>query len=103
LKHKTDARFAEISILDDKGDSLFEGFLNGLAFSEELIISKSILFFRDPDPCFIHRSAVVARLIAELDLLFKDNPELSIEQLEETSPGYLGEYNGAAYIRVKKV
>jgi hypothetical protein len=102
-KKGMNAGFAEISILDGKGVSLFEGSLSDISFSEKLIVSKSIQFFHDPDPCFIHRSAVVVRLISELDLLLRASPEISIEQLEETSLGYLGEYGGAKYIRAKKV
>lgn len=32
---------------------------------ESVIIEKSIEFFSDPDPCFIHRSAVVKRVVLE--------------------------------------
>jgi hypothetical protein len=59
-------------------------------------------FFRDPEPCFIHRSAVVSRLVAELDLLLKERPDLSIEELEKSCPAYLGEYAGARRLRLKR-
>jgi hypothetical protein len=32
---------------------------------ESVIIEKSILFFSDPEPCLIHRSAVRSRMIEE--------------------------------------
>jgi hypothetical protein len=96
------ASFPDIQILDGEGAPIFDGSLRGLCFSEQLIIRKSIEFFRDPEPCFIHRSAVVSRLMAELDLLLKEKPELSIEELEKNCPAYLGEYTGARRLRLKK-
>lgn len=41
--------------------------MTSLPFKEPIIISKSIEFFNDPEPCFIHRSAVMKRLLAEID------------------------------------
>lgn len=35
-----------------------------------MIINKSIEFFSDPEPCFIHRSAVLKRLLAEIENYF---------------------------------
>jgi hypothetical protein len=97
------ASFPDVEILDGEGAPIFDGPLPGLRFPEKLIIGKSIEFFRDPEPCFIHRSAVVSRLVAEIDLLLRKQPELSIEALEESCPAYLGEYAGARRLRVKKV
>lgn len=34
---------------------------------EEVIIEKSIAFFDDPEPCYIHRGAVVTRLAGEIE------------------------------------
>jgi hypothetical protein len=96
------APFPDIQILDGEGTPVFDGPLRGLCFPEKLIIRKSIEFFRDPEPCFIHRSAVVSRLVAELDLLLKERPELSLEELEKSCPAYLGEYAGARRLRLKR-
>lgn len=41
--------------------------LTSLPIKEQIIIDKSIEFFSDPEPCFIHRSAVMKRLITEID------------------------------------
>jgi hypothetical protein len=96
------ASFPHVEILDGEGTPIFEGPLQGLCFPEKLIIGKSMEFFRDPEPCFIHRSAVVSRLVAEIDLLLRKQPELSIEALEESCPAYLGEYSGARRLRIKR-
>ena len=45
---------------------LYEGLLKELPLKETVIIEKSIYFFNDPDPCFIHRGAVQVRLTEEL-------------------------------------
>jgi hypothetical protein len=96
------ASFPDVQILDGQGTPIFDGPLQGLRFPEKLIIGKSIEFFRDPEPCFIHRSAVASRLVAELDLLLKERPELAVEELEKSCPAYLGEYAGARRLRLKK-
>ncbi|MDR1636568.1 MAG: hypothetical protein LBR93_04450 [Treponema sp.] len=96
------ASFPDVEILDGQGALVFDGPLQGLRFPEKLIIRKSMEFFRDPEPCFIHRSAVVSRLAAEIDLLLREQPELSVEALEESCPAYLGEYAGARRLRVKR-
>jgi hypothetical protein len=96
------ASFPDVEILDGQGTPVFDGPLQGLRFPEKLIIRKSMEFFRDPEPCFIHRSAVVSRLVAEIDLLLREQPELSVETLEESCPAYLGEYAGARRLRVKR-
>jgi hypothetical protein len=95
------ASFPDVLVLDGQGAPIFDGSLRDLRFPEKLIVGKSIEFFRDPEPCFIHRSAVASRLAAELDLLLGEQSELSVEALEENCSGYLGEYAGARLIRLK--
>lgn len=46
---------------------LYQGDLHELPIRESVLIQKSIHFFDDPEPCFIHRSAVALRLIVELE------------------------------------
>ncbi len=48
---------------------LFQGSLYHLPLREDIIIEKSILFFRDPEPCLIHRNAVKIRLLSEIEQL----------------------------------
>lgn len=54
---------------------LYEGLLKDIPIRENIIIEKSIRFFDDPEPCFIHRNAVRVRLTQELhqELLSKNN------------------------------
>ncbi len=46
---------------------IYQGRWDDLPLSENIIIKKSIDFFNDPEPCYIHRDAVRVRLLAELE------------------------------------
>jgi cold shock CspA family protein len=97
-KPKKEEVFAHIRLVGGEGKILYEGALNGLRFPENLIIAKSIYFFNDREPCFIHRSAVAARLFGELNLLLEQKRKITAAELRESSPGYLDEYPGLEYI-----
>jgi hypothetical protein len=88
--------------LQGGGAILFEGPLNELRFPEKLVIAKSVLFFDDPEPCFIHRSAVVARLFAEINLLLEAKSKIPLAELSESCSGYFDEYPGAEIIKIFK-
>lgn len=45
---------------------IFEKRVIDIPLKEKTIISKSIEWFSDPEPCMIHRSAVMKRLYFEL-------------------------------------
>ncbi|MDR3122046.1 MAG: hypothetical protein LBU58_12050, partial [Clostridiales bacterium] len=47
-----------VELRDAEGNSLFVGPISALTLTEELIVKKSIEFFSDGEPCFIHRGAV---------------------------------------------
>jgi hypothetical protein len=101
-KPKKENRFFAIRLLGGGGGVLFDGPLNELRFSEKLVIAKSFFFINDPEPCFIHRSAVAARLFGELNLLLEKSDTISIAELNKDCPGYLDEYPGAETIEVVK-
>ncbi|MDR2185167.1 MAG: hypothetical protein LBO80_05800 [Treponema sp.] len=88
----------DIRLTGRGGELLYEGPLNGLSFPEKLIIAKSIYFFNDEEPCFIHRSAVAARLFEELNLLLEKKGKMSAAELQGSAQGYLDEYPGWEYI-----
>ena len=54
---------------------VYEGRLKDMPFKETVLVEKSIYFFDDPEPCFIHRDAVRVRLTEELhqELLRENN------------------------------
>ncbi len=41
--------------------------LTNLPLKESAVLSKSIEFFNDPEPCMIHRGAVMKRLFLEME------------------------------------
>lgn len=57
----------KLIVYNDKGQILYEGKITSFPLNEELVIGKSIEFYSDEAPCFIHRSAVMKRLYAELE------------------------------------
>jgi len=62
-KHKEQERDLEVRL---EGNVLFSGDLTDLPLKDEWVIKKSIEFFNDPEPCFIHRGAVSVRLLNEI-------------------------------------
>lgn len=56
-----------LTVLDGRGDILYQGNLEAFPLKEALILKKSVLFFNDAEPCFIHRSAVMKRIFAKLE------------------------------------
>jgi hypothetical protein len=99
-KAKEKYRFCTILLRGKGGTVLFTGPLETLRFSEKLTVAKSIYFFNDPEPCFIHRSAVAARLFEELNLLLEKAKTISAAELDKSCPGYLDEYPGAESIEI---
>jgi hypothetical protein len=61
----------KITLFDKNGHILFSDKLKKFRLSESLIIMKSMEFFSDPSPCFIHRSAVMNRLYMEIEEFIK--------------------------------
>lgn len=45
----------------------YDGKWEELPFAENVVIDKSIEFFDEPAPCYIHQNAVQIRLLAELE------------------------------------
>ena len=56
----------EILCIYSKGKLLYQGELKDIPLKESVILEKSLAFFDDPYPCYIHRSAVRVRLTEEL-------------------------------------
>lgn len=53
----------EIIIVNKENAIIFNDKLINLPLKEKVIIDKSILYYNDPAPCFIHRSSIVKKLL----------------------------------------
>lgn len=88
------ARSAPLRIrIDGPDGALYDGALTALSVPEPLIIELSIEFFDDPEPCQIHRGAVLRRVFMELSEL----GERSSTPADALSPAvcrYLSAYPG---------
>ena len=68
LKHKK-KRYITVKL---NNDILYDGLFDDLPIAEDVMIAKSIEFFNDKAPCYIHLGAVQVRLVAELENLLSD-------------------------------
>jgi len=60
------AAFRTVTLCGDRG-VLYFGPTSGLPIRESVVLAKSTEFFDDPEPCMIHRSAVLVRLYCEFE------------------------------------
>jgi len=51
-------------------DIVWDGRLENLPIKDSTIVEKSILFFNDSEPCFIHKNAVIHRILFEIEDAF---------------------------------
>lgn len=71
-KHNPKSK-TQVSVFSCNNELLFNGELHSLPIKESVIISKSIEFFNDSNPCYIHRGAVTVRLLSEIEDFLKMN------------------------------
>lgn len=57
---------SRIIFIDKKGSTNHECKLSSLPFKEEIIIEKSIELFSDKEPCIIHRTYIIKKLMLEI-------------------------------------
>ena len=63
---KKNAEQPKLVIRDGEGGILYEGPPEGLILEEEIMKALSLQYFGDPEPCEIHRSAVMSQVGGEL-------------------------------------
>ena len=64
INKKTDERIIFIIYY---GKILYSGSVYDLPIKEKEVIAGSIAFYNDPEPCMIHRSAVISRYYIQID------------------------------------
>lgn len=90
------------------GKVLRENKLTSLPLKEKAIITKSMEFYRDPEPCMIHRSAVMKRLFFELGEFFegyfqKGEFRLGWDSIPECFKAYLDIKDEVVYVELKYI
>lgn len=87
----------KIKVYNQSGDIVFNNKIMNLQLPEHLVIEKSIKWFNDPDPCFIHKSAVMKRLFIELEDHINEgnNSKVQIEELPDTLQMMFEKYEGS--------
>ncbi len=96
-----------LCFLDKNERILLEKKLTALPLKEDAIIQKSIEFFNDPEPCMIHRSAVMKRIFMEFGEFFskkleEGNHELLWSEIPEKWKEIMDIGQGVEQIVIKK-
>ena len=58
---------AYLQLRDAEGIIIYDDRIDRMAVKEDHVIELSIQFYNDPEPCFIHRGAVLSRIFVELE------------------------------------
>ncbi len=91
-----------LTIADESSRTLYEGPLFCMQFSEETIKALSIEFFRDPEPCHIHRSAVIQRAMMEIEAACQEGVPVAISTLPLRIAGFFACYQDARTLTLAK-
>ena len=94
-----------ITLIGENGDTILEKKLNHLPIKDDYVIAKSIEFFNDPEPCMIHRSAVLDRIFMEYMEYFEKlliNGELIRHELPESLRQILDIETAVKYLSIKQ-
>lgn len=61
-----------IRFFNERNEIMLDCKLNSLPFKEVIIIEKCMELFSDPEPCIIHRSFAIKKMLLEIDCYFND-------------------------------
>lgn len=89
-----------ILVKDGAGGICYQGRPEEMRFPEAVILRLSIDFFDDPSPCFIHRSAVIARIAEELRAGIPAGELCRVFALPDPLPGYFAGYPKAETVQI---
>jgi hypothetical protein len=80
FNHKSSSSLPRIQLFYNN-TCIYQGLLKDIPLKDSIIIEKSILFFNDPEPCNIHRTAVRLRITEELSIKLKETEQSECCQL----------------------
>ena len=59
-----------LCFIGDHGEVHTEKKITSIPLNDDFVIQKSIEYFHDPEPCMIHRSAVMKRIYMQIQEFF---------------------------------
>ncbi|NLP28246.1 MAG: hypothetical protein GX370_05680 [Clostridia bacterium] len=62
----------KITLLNKEERVIFHDKLINLPLKEKVIIDKSIFYYNDPAPCYIHRSSIVKKLLYKFQVSLEE-------------------------------
>ena len=89
-----------LTFYDSAGNAAKKIRLMDLAVPEGIVIEKSIEFFHDPAPCVIHRTAVLSRLMMEIESALSACAKAPLGSLPAEIRRYLCGYAGVHAISI---
>ena len=72
FKRKREKKIERVLCICKNGCYLYHGSVLELPIADDQVIAGSIKFYDDPEPCMIHRSAVVSRYYMEIEAWLDD-------------------------------
>ena len=101
-KHRDTALMpAHLQLRDTESNIIFDDRIDRMAVEEDRVIELSILFYNDPEPCFIHRGAVLSRIFGELEAALSEE-WYAIDRLNASIKKHLSMYAARDARIVKK-
>jgi len=94
---------AYLQLRDAEGYTIYDGCIDRIMVEEDRVIELSIQFYNDPEPCFIHRGAVLSRIFSEIEGALSEEWR-EIDQLHANVKKHLSMYTArdARVVRKRK-
>ena len=81
-----------LALYGARGEAVFDDMLTALSVPDATVKSLSARYFDDPNPCEIHRSAVLSRVFMELEEALPENEKIPVASLDGEKKEYLSGY-----------
>lgn len=85
----------QMHLQDRASTALFDGPLAQMQYAPATVKALSIEFFGDPEPCQIHRCAVIQRAMAEIEAACPVGVPLALTNLPPRIAGFFASYPDA--------
>jgi len=89
---KTPPTPSRLQLRDREGNLVFDDRIDRLKIRDDRVIELSILYYNDPEPCFIHRGAVLSRVLGEIEAACGED-WIAVDQLDAELKKHLSLYD----------